>query len=421
MVPIVWDSEQQAWQLHPVVTCTTVVVYDKVLPLRMKPREGRYGSQEFESFVEGVFQPYFSEHPEPVIPDETEIAPKGVSPSLGVGLPSVDGVGKGGKPKSGAGSAAPGSAAAGPGVVSDVLSSKKSPFDSSFAEVERVIDTRVRKGVRQYKVKWKGFNNRYNVWRDEDDLECGDLIETYNSALLGFSRSEVMSQLLCLTMMVGVAGSVTEVLPGLDVTAAVSKLVEMHGFDCESSDFEKGYVTELTNMCGRRLELVDKREVDRVRAAYPVVPMRMILEWKKDGRKKGRLVLQGFREPAEWDIKSNASPVAFASTIRTLLFSTGRPGDVISSIDVSVAFLQADEYLEGETPRYVSYRPYKGSEEYVFRLKGPVYGQRSAPRAWYDTVRAWMVSEMGYTQCKNDRCLFIHPKSGHKVCLHVCG
>ena len=55
--PIEWDSEQQCWVLHEVVTATTVRVYDSVFPLRMKPSQGQYGSQEFDSFVEGVFNP----------------------------------------------------------------------------------------------------------------------------------------------------------------------------------------------------------------------------------------------------------------------------------------------------------------------------------------------------------------------------
>ena len=57
VVPISWDSEQQAWVLGEVITATTVRVYERVMPLRMQPRKGQYGSQEFDSFVEKVFHP----------------------------------------------------------------------------------------------------------------------------------------------------------------------------------------------------------------------------------------------------------------------------------------------------------------------------------------------------------------------------
>ena len=73
------------------------------------------------------------------------------------------------------------------------------------------------------------------------------------------------------------------------------------------------------------------------------------------------------------------SPVAYPSTVRSLVFMGGKADDVLSSIDVSVAFLQSEEYGPGEKPRYVSYKPFPGAREYVFQLRGPVYGQRSAP------------------------------------------
>ena len=240
--------------------------------------------------------------------------------------------------------------------------------------------------------------------------------------MLCFSKSQVMTQMLALTVMINTVGAVSNdtVLPDLDVPEAVAKLVSKHGFEGESSEFEAGYKAELNHMLSRRLQLInDSDEIQNIRNRHPVVSMRMILENKKDGRKKGRLVLQGFKEPPEWDTMSNASPVAFTSTIRLLLFGKGVPEDVISSIDVSVAFLQADEYSEDAPPRYVSYKPYAGARDYLFKLRGPVYGQRSAPRAWYETIRGWMVSEMGYKQCKNDRCLFVHPKTGHRVALYV--
>ena len=65
----------------------------------------------------------------------------------------------------------------------------------------------------------------------------------------------------------------------------------------------------------------------------------------------------------------------------------------------------------------MSYKPYAGAGEYVFQLRGPVYGQRSAPRAWYSTVTQWLVQEMGYKQGRNEPCLFIHPVTQHMIVL----
>ena len=49
-----------------------------------------------------------------------------------------------------------------------------------------------------------------------------------------------------------------------------------------------------------------------------VVPLRMNPEPKKDGRKKMRLIVKGFLEPASWDDKTD-SPTAMSSTIRQLV------------------------------------------------------------------------------------------------------
>ena len=133
-----------------------------------------------------------------------------------------------------------------------------------------------------------------------------------------------------------------------------------------------------------------------MRAHSHVVSMRMLLGVKNDDRRKARLVLHGFKEPREWDAGSVVSPVAYPSTVRSLVFMGDEETDVLSSIDVSVAFLQSGLYGPGGTPRYVSYKPYAGGREYVFQLSGPVYGQRSASRAWYNTVSQWLVQEMGY-------------------------
>ena len=144
----------------------------------------------------------------------------------------------------------------------------------------------------------------------------------------------------------------------------------------------------------------------------------MILSPKRDGRKKARLILQGFHEPRSFDRGSLESPVAYLSTIRSLIFGPMSDTDIISSIDISVAFLQADEFNPDETPRYVKYIPYKGASPLYYKLRGPLYGQRSSPRRWFNTLKDWMELQ-GFKQGKNELCVFTHPDTGLKVVSFV--
>ena len=120
-----------------------------------------------------------------------------------------------------------------------------------------------------------------------------------------------------MSMCLAATGSVStvyegEILPGLDTAGSVESLMVRQSMPGVASDYYAGYETELKHMLGRRLELLSEVEAERVIASQPVVSLRMLLEAKKDGRRKARLVLQGFKEPLEWDTDSNASPVAFS-------------------------------------------------------------------------------------------------------------
>ena len=176
-----------------------------------------------------------------------------------------------------------------------------------------------------------------------------------------------------------------------------------------------GYREELRAVEDRRLEVIENPDPEVVRKA---VRMRMRLEAKKDGRRKGRLILQGFREPKSWDVGSNDSPVAAMATIRTLLFMAGLQGDVISSIDVSTAFLQSNEYPQDHEHRYAYFQPHKDGRRYYYRLKGCLYGQRSAPMAWYKTISEWLEGE-GFVPGKNDPCVYVHPITGMRLAVVV--
>ena len=105
------------------------------------------------------------------------------------------------------------------------------------------------------------------------------------------------------------------------------------------------------------------------------------------------------------------------STIRSLVYRSGDADEVLSQIDVSCVFLQADLYDADDTPRYVSLRAYRGAPKHIFQQLGPHYGQRSAPRKWYQTLSGWLL-ETGSTQAKNDPCMFTHT-TGLQVVLWV--
>jgi hypothetical protein len=95
----------------------------------------------------------------------------------------------------------------------------------------------------------------------------------------------------------------------------------------------------------------------------------------------------------------------------------GSAGDIISSIDVSTAFLQADLYPTEAAPRYVYYQEGNLPRQY-YRLRGCLYGQRTAPKEWFVTLSTWLLSQ-GFVQGQNDPCAFVHPITKLKLATVV--
>ena len=203
-------------------------------------------------------------------------------------------------------------------------------------------------------------------------------------------RSGAVARLFAMLVTPGAAAAATEsellCLPSDVVRVACEYLHGRLGVTGDAGEGLEGYRTETDHMLHRRLRPLENDEAAAVKREHTVVFLRPILEAKKDGRREMRLVVQGFEEPLEWDLESNMSPAALTSAVRMLVYAAGRADEAISCIDVSVAFLQADEYGPEDRPRCASLRAYPGAKKHVFQCRGQIYGMRSASRAWYRTV-----------------------------------
>lgn len=126
---------------------------------------------------------------------------------------------------------------------------------------------------------------------------------------------------------------------------------------------------------------------------------------------KARLCIQGQHDPdsASGLLKLDAPKIQHTSLMVFLhcVISFGWVSNWFSG-DISSAFLQGKP-TEGE-PLFM-YQPKQGIsglvQNQILRLNKPVYGRPDAPRAWYDALSEFIMSELHYERSLIDPALFI--------------
>ena len=158
-------------------------------------------------------------------------------------------------------------------------------------------------------------------------------------------------------------------------------------------------------------------------ASPRTTPCRVLLDFKRSGQWKARCVIRGDLEDkvaVDGPGFHYFSNVARMSTVRMSALRPGRniprPGKVghrvISTCDVSNAFLQSDPFPR-EDRRFLKIRsPLDGSVTY-WRHRIPLYGSCSAPARWEATFSTWLTTPEsaggpGFVRGDNEPSVYYH-------------
>nr|GFA85107.1 retrovirus-related Pol polyprotein from transposon TNT 1-94 [Tanacetum cinerariifolium] len=107
---------------------------------------------------------------------------------------------------------------------------------------------------------------------------------------------------------------------------------------------------------------------------------------------KARLVAHGYRQEEGIDFEESFAPVARLKAIRIFLAYAAYKNMVVYQMDVKTAFLngnlreevyvsQPDGFVDSDNPNH------------VYKLKKALYGFKQAPRAWYDMLSSFLLSQ----------------------------
>ncbi|GJV97398.1 putative ribonuclease H-like domain-containing protein, partial [Tanacetum coccineum] len=134
-------------------------------------------------------------------------------------------------------------------------------------------------------------------------------------------------------------------------------------------------------------------------------------------RNKARLVAQGHRQEEGIDFEEVFSPMARIEAKRLFLAYASFMGFLVYQMDVKSAFL----YGTIEEEVYVTQPPgFKDPDhpDKVYKVVKALYGLHQAPRAWYETLANYLLSN-GFKRGKIDQTLFIKKQKGDILLVQV--
>ncbi|GJR73809.1 retrovirus-related pol polyprotein from transposon TNT 1-94 [Tanacetum coccineum] len=132
-------------------------------------------------------------------------------------------------------------------------------------------------------------------------------------------------------------------------------------------------------------------------------------------RNKARLVAQGHRQEEGIDYEEVFAPVARIEAIRLFLAYASFMGFLVYQMDVKSAFLYGTIEEEVYVTQPLGFKDPDHPDK-VYKVVKALYGLHQAPRAWYETLANYLLSN-GFKRGKIDKTLFIKKQKGDILLL----
>ncbi|GJT21787.1 retrovirus-related pol polyprotein from transposon TNT 1-94 [Tanacetum coccineum] len=109
-------------------------------------------------------------------------------------------------------------------------------------------------------------------------------------------------------------------------------------------------------------------------------------------KNKARLVAQGFKQEEGIDFEESFAPIARIEAIRIFVANAANKNMLIFQMDVKTAFLNdelKEEVYVSQPEGFVD----QDNPSHVYKLKKAMCGLKQAPRAWYDMLSNFLISQ----------------------------
>ncbi|GMG54485.1 unnamed protein product [Ambrosiozyma monospora] len=144
------------------------------------------------------------------------------------------------------------------------------------------------------------------------------------------------------------------------------------------------------------------------------VKTKWVLDIKRSGKRKARLVARGDHQPDE-TISESFSPTMSYEVLRMILVNAVQTNKFLKFMDISSAYLNApiDHEIYLALPQGVKsqYDKVLSNQSVVLKLKKAIFGLRQSSRLWYLRFTEYLCS-VGFKQHKEVSCLLTYEQDG---------